>query len=81
MSAAMERGDGWRGQEATMNLQKPGAGKMVLVVEDEPLQRMLIADILYEAGFRSVALPDRAVFFEKPYRPNDIVPVLRHIVH
>jgi CheY-like chemotaxis protein len=120
-----------------MGAEKAGAGHIVLVVEDEPMQRMMMADMLYDAGFWSVeaadahqalnmleargdirivfvdiklpfgfnglelakiirkrwpdigialtsgaveaadaSLPDRAVFFQKPYRSQDIVPVL-----
>jgi CheY-like chemotaxis protein len=125
-----------------MDAQKAGAGQIVLVVEDEPMQRMMMADMLYEAGFWSVEagdahqalhllesrsdirivfadiklpygfdglelaeivrkrwpdieialtsgsidaadapLPDRAVFFKKPYRSQDVVPVLRRMAH
>ena len=125
-----------------MDAQKAGAGQIVLVVEDEPMQRMMMADMLYGAGFWSVeaadahqalhmletrgdirivfadirlpygfdglelaeivrkrwpdieialtsgsidaanaALPDRAVFFQKPYRSQDVVPILQRMVH
>jgi len=125
-----------------MAASKPGTGQIVLVVEDEPMQRMLMADMLYEAGFWSVEaadahqalrmlesrhdirlvfadiklphgmdglelasiirrrwpdieialtsgkmdapdddLPERAVFFQKPYRSHEVLPVLQSMVH
>jgi CheY-like chemotaxis protein len=125
-----------------MGANRPGAGQIVLVVEDEPMQRMMMTDMLYDAGFWSVEaadahqalhmletrhdiriiftdiklpygfdglelaaivrrrwpdieialtsgsidaansrLPDRAVFFQKPYRSQDVVPVLHQMVH
>jgi CheY-like chemotaxis protein len=123
-----------------MDAKKAAAGQIVLIVDDEPLQRMTVADMLYEAGFWTVeasdaeqalrmlesrgdirivfldivmnhgmnglelatvvrerwpqvdivltsgkmyapedALPDGAVFFHKPYRSRDIVPVLHRM--
>jgi DNA-binding NtrC family response regulator len=120
-----------------MDARRAAAGQIVLIVDDEPLQRMTVADMLYEAGFWTVeasdadqairmlesrddirivfldivmshgmdglelakivrerwphvnilltsgkmyasdaVLPDRAVFFHKPYRSRDVVPVL-----
>jgi CheY-like chemotaxis protein len=41
-----------------MDAQKAGAGQVVLVVEDEPMQRMMMADMLYDAGFWSVEAGD-----------------------
>jgi CheY-like chemotaxis protein len=125
-----------------MDAQKAGTGQIVLVVEDEPMQRMMMTDMLCDAGFWSVeagdahqalrllesrndirivfadiklpygfdglalaeivrkrwpdieialtsgsidaadaTLPDRAVFFQKPYRSQDVVPVLRRMAH
>jgi CheY-like chemotaxis protein len=123
-----------------MDAKKAAAGQIVLIVDDEPLQRMTVADMLYEAGFWTVeasdaeqalrmlesrgdirivfldivmnhgmnglelatvvrqrwpqvdivltsgkmyapddALPDGAVFFHKPYRSRDVVPVLHRM--
>jgi DNA-binding NtrC family response regulator len=123
-----------------MDAKRAAAGQIVLIVDDEPLQRMTVADMLYEAGFWTVeasdaeqalrmlesrddirivfldivmnhgmnglelaaivrerwprvdivlasgkmyapeeALPDRAVFFHKPYRSRDVVPVLHRM--
>lgn len=120
-----------------MDARKAAGGQIVLIVDDEPLQRMTVADMLYEAGFWTVeasdaaqalrmmesrgdirivfldvvigqgmnglelatvirqrwphvdivltsgkmyapeyVLPDGAVFFHKPYRRRDVVPVL-----
>ena len=120
-----------------MDAKKAAAGHIVLIVDDEPLQRMAVADMLYDAGFWTVeaadadqairmlesrddirivfldivmshgidglqlakivrerwphvnilltsgkmyaaehAMPDGAVFFHKPYRSRDVVPVL-----
>jgi CheY-like chemotaxis protein len=125
-----------------MKAGKGGAGEIVLIVEDEPMQRMLMADMLYHGGFWSVeasdayqalrllesrpdirivftdiklpygmdglelaaivrqrwpeieialtsgilvgredAIPDRAVFFQKPYRSQDVLTVLQRMVH
>jgi CheY-like chemotaxis protein len=125
-----------------MKSGKGGAGQIVLVVEDEPMQRMMMADMLYDGGFWSVEasdafqalrvlesrpdirivfsdiklphgmdglelaaiirrrwpdieialtsgtfsatdnnIPDRAVFFQKPYRSQDVLPVLHRMVH
>jgi CheY-like chemotaxis protein len=122
--------------------RKGGGGQMVLVVEDEPMQRMMMSELLYDAGFWSVEagdahqalhllearkdikivfvdinlpfgldglelarivrrqwpdiaivltsglmdapfddLPDGAVFFQKPFRSQDVVPVLHSMVH
>jgi CheY-like chemotaxis protein len=123
-----------------MDAKRAAAGQIVLILDDEPLQRMTVADMLYEAGFWTVeaadaeqairalesrddirivfldivmregidglalaniirerwphiaivltsgkmyapehALPDHAVFFHKPYRSRDIVPVLHQM--
>ncbi len=123
-----------------MNARKAAAGHIVLVLDDEPLARMTLADMLYEAGFWTVeaenadeairmlesrddirivfldivmrhgidglalarlirrrwphirivlasgkmyapdsVLPDDAVFFQKPYRSRDVVPVLHRM--
>jgi CheY-like chemotaxis protein len=123
-----------------MDAKIAAAGQIVLIVDDEPLQRMTVADMLYEAGFWTVeasdakqalrmlesrddirivfldivmnhgmnglelaaivrerwprvnivltsgkmyasedALPDRAVFFRKPYRSRDVVPILHRM--
>jgi CheY-like chemotaxis protein len=123
-----------------MDAKRAAAGQIVLIVDDEPLQRMTIADMLYEAGFWTVeasdaeqalrmlesrddirivfldivmnhgmnglelaaivrerwrrvdivltsgkmyapeeSLPDGAVFFHKPYRSRDVVPVLHRM--
>ena len=120
-----------------MDAKRAAAGQIVLIVDDEALQRMTVADMLYDAGFWTVeasdadqalrmlesrddirivfldivmshgmdglelaqivrarwpgvnilltsgkmyapetALPDGAVFFHKPYRSRDVVPVL-----
>jgi CheY-like chemotaxis protein len=125
-----------------MKAGKSGAGEIVLIVEDEAIQRMRTADMLYDGGFWSVEasdayqalrllesrpdirivftdirlpygmdglelaavirqrwpdieiavtsgcrdasdadLPDRAVFFQKPYRSHEVLPVLRRMVH
>ena len=37
-----------------MDARSAAAGQIVLVVEDEALQRMALADMLYEAGFWTV---------------------------
>lgn len=123
-----------------MDARRAAAGQIVLLVDDEPLARMTLSDMLYEAGFWTVeaadadqalhmlesrddirivfldivmrhgidglalaklirqrwphihivlasgkmyapeqALPDRAVFFHKPYRSRDVVPVLHRM--
>lgn len=123
-----------------MDAKRAAAGQIILIVDDEPLQRMTVADMLYDAGFWTVeasdaeqalrmlesrddirivfldivmnhgmnglelaavirqrwprvdivltsgkmhapedALPDRAVFFHKPYRSRDVVPVLHRM--
>jgi CheY-like chemotaxis protein len=123
-----------------MDAKRAAAGQIILIVDDEPLQRMTVADMLYDAGFWTVeasdaeqalrmlesrgdirivfldivmnrgmnglelaavvrqrwplvdivltsgkmyapedALPDRAVFFHKPYRSHDVVPVLHRM--
>ena len=123
-----------------MDARKAAAGQIVLIVDDEPLQRMAVADMLYDAGFWTVeaenadqalhmlesrddirivfldivmrhgidglalaklirrrwphihiilasgkmyapeqALPENAVFFKKPYRSRDVVPVLHRM--
>jgi len=123
-----------------MDARRAAAGQIVLVLDDEPLQRMTLADMLYEAGFWTVeaenadqalrmlesredirivfldivmrhgidglalaklirrrwphihiviasgkmyapeeALPEDAVFFHKPYRSRDVVPVLHRM--
>ena len=123
-----------------MDARRAAAGQIVLVVDDEPLARMTLADMLYEAGFWTVeaenadqairmlesrsdirivfldvvmrhgidglalaklisrqwphihiviasgkmyapeeALPEDAVFFHKPYRSRDVVPVLHRM--
>jgi DNA-binding NtrC family response regulator len=125
-----------------MSAEKAGTGQIVLIVEDEPMQRVMAADMLYDAGFWSLeaadayqalhtlevrgdirivfvdirlpyefsglelaeivrrrwpeieiiltsgsveivdtSLPDGAVFLRKPYRSQDILPVLRQIAH
>jgi CheY-like chemotaxis protein len=125
-----------------MKAGKGGAGQIVLIVEDEPMQRMLMADMLYYGGFWSIeasdayqalrllesrpdirivftdirlphgmdglelaaivrqrwpdieialtsaafdtpddVIPDRAVFFQKPYRSQDVLSVLHRMVH
>lgn len=123
-----------------MDARRAAAGQIVLLVDDEPLARMTLSDMLYEAGFWTVeaadadqalhmlesrddirivfldivmrhgidglalaklirqrwphihivlasgkmyapeqALPDRAVFFHKPYRSRDVVPILHRM--
>ena len=123
-----------------MDARRAAAGQIILVLDDEPLARMTLADMLYEAGFWTVeaetadqairmlesrddirivfldivmrhgidglalaklirlrwphidivlasgkmyapesALPDGAVFFHKPYRSRDVVPVLHRM--
>jgi CheY-like chemotaxis protein len=123
-----------------MDARRAAAGHIVLVLDDEPLARMTLADMLYEAGFWTVeaenadqalhmlesrddirivfldivmrhgidglalaklirrrwpnihiviasgkmyapeeALPEDAVFFHKPYRSRDVVPVLHRM--
>jgi CheY-like chemotaxis protein len=123
-----------------MDARRAAAGHIVLVVDDEPLARMTLADMLYEAGFWTVeaqnadqalrflesrddihivfldivmrqgidglalarlirrrwphihiviasgkmyaseeTLPEDAVFFAKPYRSRDVVPVLHRM--
>ena len=123
-----------------MDARQAAAGHIVLIVDDEPLARMTLADMLYDAGFWTVeasdadhalhvlesrddirivfldivmrhgidgialaklirrrwphidivlasgkmhapeqALPERAVFFHKPYRSRDVVPVLHRM--
>ena len=123
-----------------MDARRAAAGHIVLVLDDEPLARMTLADMLYDAGFWTVeadnadqalrllesrddirivfldivmrrgidglalaklirrrwphidivlasgkmyapeeALPDGAVFFHKPYRSRDVVPVLHRM--
>ena len=123
-----------------MDTRRAAAGHIVLVLDDEPLARMTLADMLYEAGFWTVeaenadqalhmlesrddirivfldivmrhgidglalaklirrrwphirivlasgkmyapdhALPENAVFFHKPYRSRDVVPVLHRM--
>jgi len=123
-----------------MDTKRAAAGQIVLIVDDEPLLRMTVADMLYEAGFWTVeasdadqalrmlesrddirivfldivmshgmdglelagvvrerwphvnilltsgkmyaaehSLPDGAVFFHKPYRSRDVVPVLHRM--
>jgi DNA-binding NtrC family response regulator len=123
-----------------MDAKRAAAGQIVLIVDDEPLLRMTVADMLYDAGFWTVeasdaeqalrtlesrddirivildivmnrgmdglelaqviharwphvhilltsgkmyasedALPDGAVFFRKPYRSRDVVPVLHRM--
>jgi len=123
-----------------MDTRRAAAGHIVLVLDDEPLARMTLADMLYEAGFWTVeaenadqalhmlesrddirivfldivmrhgidglalaklirrrwphirivlasgkmyapdhALPEDAVFFHKPYRSRDVVPVLHRM--
>ena len=34
-----------------MDAKRAAAGQIVLIVDDEPLQRMAVADMLYDAGF------------------------------
>ena len=123
-----------------MDPRRAAAGHIVLVLDDEPLQRMTLADMLYDAGFWTVeaadadqalhilesrddirivfldivlphgidglalarlvrrrwphirivlasgkmyapeaSLPEDAVFFHKPYRSRDVVPVLHRM--
>jgi CheY-like chemotaxis protein len=123
-----------------MDARKAAAGHIILVLEDDALQRMTLADMLYEAGFWTLeaedadqalrllesrddirivfldivmshgidglalaklirrrwphihiviasgkmyapeeALPEDAVFFHKPYRTRDVVPVLHRM--
>lgn len=123
-----------------MDARRAAAGQIVLVVDDEPLARMTLADMLYEAGFWTMeaenadqalhllegrddirivfldvvmrhgidglalaklisrrwphihiviasgkmyapeeSLPQDAVFFHKPYRSRDLVPVLHRM--
>ena len=123
-----------------MDARRAAAGQIVLIVDDEPLQRLTVADMLYEAGFWTVeagdadqairmlesrddirivfldivmrhgidglalarlisrrwphihivlasgkmyapeqAMPEDAVFFHKPYRSRDVVPVLHRM--
>jgi len=123
-----------------MDARRAAAGHIVLLLDDEPLARMTLADMLYEAGFWTVetenadqalhmlesrddirivfldivmrrgigglalaklirqrwphirivlasgkmyapehALPEDAVFFHKPYRSRDVVPVLHRM--
>jgi CheY-like chemotaxis protein len=123
-----------------MDARRAAAGQIILLVDDEPLQRMTLADMLYEAGFWTMeaenadqalrmlesrgdirivfldivmrhgidglalaklirrqwphidivlasgkmyapeeALPAGAVFFHKPYRSRDVVPVLHRM--
>ena len=123
-----------------MDARRAAAGHIVLVLDDEPLARMTLADMLYDAGFWTVeaenadqalyllesrddirivfldvvmrqgidglalaklirrrwphiniviasgkmyapeeSLPEDAVFFQKPYRSRDVVPVLHRM--
>lgn len=123
-----------------MDARRAAAGHIVLVLDDEPLARMTLADMLYDAGFWTVeaenadqalrllesrddirivfldivmrqgidglalaklirrrwphiniviasgkmyapeeSLPEDAVFFHKPYRSRDVVPVLHRM--
>jgi len=123
-----------------MDPRRAAAGHIILVLDDEPLARMTLADMLYEAGFWTVeaedadqalhmlesrndirivfldvvmrqgidglalaklirrrwphikiviasgkmyapeeSLPEDAVFFPKPYRSRDVVPVLHRM--
>ena len=123
-----------------MDARRAAAGHIVLLLDDEPLARMTLADMLYEAGFWTVetenadqalhmlesrddirivfldivmrrgidglalaklirqrwphirivlasgkmyapdhVLPEDAVFFHKPYRSRDVVPVLHRM--
>ena len=41
-----------------MDARKAAAGQIVLIVDDEPLQRMAVADMLYDAGFWTVEASD-----------------------
>ena len=42
-----------------MDARKAAAGHIVLIVDDEPLQRMTVADMLYDAGFWTVEAAGR----------------------
>ena len=125
-----------------MKAGKGGSGQIVLIVDDEPMQRMMAADMLYNDGFWSVEasdayqalrllesrpdirivitdiklprgmnglelaaivrrrwpdieiafaagshdapdnnIPDRAAFFRKPYRSQEVLPVLHSMVY
>ena len=41
-----------------MDARKAAAGNIILVLEDDPLQRMTLADMLYEAGFWTLEAED-----------------------
>src|SRR5277367_5042074 len=41
-----------------MDAKRAAAGQIVLIVDDEPLQRITVADMLYEAGFWTVEASD-----------------------
>jgi CheY-like chemotaxis protein len=44
--------------ELTTNLEASGAGEVVLVIDDEPTIRMLVAELLAEAGYAVIEAPD-----------------------
>ena len=41
-----------------MDAKRAAAGHIVLIVDDEPLQRMAVSDMLYDAGFWTVEASD-----------------------
>jgi CheY-like chemotaxis protein len=47
-------------------LPRTGEGETVLVVDDEPMARMLIADILEELGYSALEAADGAVGLKLP---------------
>ncbi|MEJ5979319.1 PAS domain-containing protein [Novosphingobium sp. PS1R-30] len=46
--------------EEAKNIEAVGAGETVLVIDDEPTVRMLVVDVLEEAGYQALEAPDGA---------------------
>ncbi len=62
-----------------MTRPNPPGSPVVLLVEDEPLVRILNLDILHEAGFRVLDANDADEAFEILKRHDDIVAVLTDV--